>query len=98
MIQQIKSAQCRIYMLEKNKIGMLSEILQWVQDMREKYLIITEVKLLISQWHVNSLVGILRKPTFNLQLTQSSTLITVLPIYYPLCYYPDKRQKKKDLL
>lgn len=71
-------------MLEKNKIGMLSEILQWVQDMREKYLIITEVKLLISQWHVNSLVGILRKPTFNLQLTQSSTLVTVLPIYYPL--------------
>ena len=28
--QQIKSAQCRIYMLQKNKTGMLPEILQWV--------------------------------------------------------------------
>lgn len=56
--------------------------------MRRKYLIITGVKLLISQWHVNGLVRILRKLTFNLQLTQSSTLTTILPTYYSV-----KRQK-----
>lgn len=71
--------------------------------MRKKYLIITGVKLLISQWHVNGLVGILSKPTFNLQLTQSSPLqlhnfnlqlITILPIYYSVIILRKGRNRK----
>ena len=64
--------------------------------MRKKYLIITGVKLLISQWHVNGLVGILSKTTFNLQLTQSSTLqlITILPIYYSVIILRKGRNRK----
>ena len=64
--------------------------------MRKKYLIITGVKLLISQWHVNGLIGILSKPTFNLQLTQSSTLqlITILPIYYSVIILRKGRNRK----
>lgn len=64
--------------------------------MRKKYLIITGVKLLISRWHVNGLIGILSKPTFNLQLTQSSTLqlITILPIYYSVIILRKGRNRK----
>lgn len=31
--EQIKSAEYRIYVLERNKIGVLPETLQWAQDM-----------------------------------------------------------------